>query len=181
MDVLIKKVKDFSYLFPSIVKDVTDIIKEETFNYGQLCLTHTRYNVTEEEKLYFGTGSLLLDGNPNKVKTNETDFTVFNDRFKNTSLYELYNLVPNVGRFRIMVMDGPKCYTVHKDFTKRYHLVIQSNEKCFFVFPDLNELVKIPFDMNLYELNTLHSHTFVNGSRERRIHLVLDDISTYIL
>jgi hypothetical protein len=35
-------------------------------------------------------------------------------------------------------------------------------------------------DGNLYIAETRYRHTFVNGSRGRRIHLVLDDLNTLV-
>lgn len=143
----------------------------------QIGLTHSTNDLTEHEKVIECTGS-MFDFEARKYKRHETEFTVFNDAFKDTYIYEMYNALRDIGRVRIMIMDGPKCYTVHRDLTKRYHYVIRTNADCFFVFPESAQHVHVPCDHGLYILDTTHRHTFVNGSRSRRVHLVFDDIST---
>jgi len=174
---LITKVNDLVFDLERARNDVLHILQEYETNNGQLSLTHTPEAI-ESEKLYQATGS-LYDSENKVFKYSEADFTVFNDAFKHTYLYEIYKAVPNIGRFRIMVIDGPKCYTIHKDFTTRYHLVLQTNPHCYFVFPDNNEVLHIPADGNLYLVDTIQHHTFLNGSREKRIHLVMDNLADY--
>ncbi|HEY6437707.1 MAG TPA: aspartyl/asparaginyl beta-hydroxylase domain-containing protein, partial [Ignavibacteriaceae bacterium] len=122
----------------------------------------------------------IKDYETNQDRFKETDFVIFNEEFKNTSLYEIYNTISGIGRFRIMNMNGPSCYTIHRDKTKRYHYVIETNSNCMFLFPGLKQQFYIPKDENLYLVDTRYRHTFVNGSRERRIHLVMDDISSLL-
>lgn len=157
--------------------DVLSIIG--TYNYPQIGLTHSpkTTGLSMEERMLECTGS-IMDYDTKVLKFKETDFTEFNEDFKNTYLYEIYKSVPNVGRFRIMVMNGPSCYTIHRDLSKRYHYVIETNPNCLFLFPGVNKMYHIPMDGNLYLTDTRYRHTFVNGSRGRRIHLVLDDLST---
>lgn len=143
----------------------------------QINLTHSSKEMTQLEKLTEGWGS-MYDVHTGTYKFQETDFTEFNSEFRDTSLYEMYQTIPSIGRFRIMVMQGPCAYTIHKDLSKRYHYVIETNPKCLFLFPDEEKMIHIPADGNLYLLNTLRSHTFLNGSRKRRIHLVMEDLST---
>lgn len=168
---------EYKFDYDRIRKQVLEILDE--YNLPQIGLTHSTHDLTEEEKLLESTGS-ILNRDTMEFKFNETDFTVFNERFKGTALHEMYQAIPNVGRFRIMTMDGPKCYTIHKDLSGRYHYVIETNKHCLFLFPKLNRMYNIPCDQNLYFLDTRHNHTFVNGSRERRIHLVLDDLNSLI-
>lgn len=177
---LIRQVEGISIDLQKLEMEVSAIISNYEFNYGQLCLTHTKNCTDFKTKLYHGTGSLLHGENPDLVKEHETSFTEFNKVFSGGYLEKIYKSIPNIGRMRIMIMDGPKCYTVHKDFTKRYHIAVNTNKKCFFVFPDHNELLHIPSDGNLYLVDTINTHTFINGSRDRRIHIVMDDISTYL-
>lgn len=159
--------------------DVQTILNSCQLNNGQLSLTHV-VGASEHEKIYQATGT-LYDFENKKYIFKETDFTEFNDMFKNTYLHDIYQTIENIGRFRIMVMNGPACYTLHRDYTKRYHMALKTNENCHFVFPTDNEIVHIPDDGNVHLVDTTHWHTFLNGSREQRIHLVMDDISTYTL
>ena len=143
----------------------------------QIGLTHSKKELSAHEKILESTGS-ILNRETNTFKFKETDFTEFNEAYKNTYLYEIYKQLPNIGRFRIMTMFGPSCYTIHNDMTRRYHFVLETNIDCLFLFPRKKLQFHIPADGNLYLLDTRFKHTFLNGSRDRRVHLVLDDLST---
>ena len=157
---------------------VMKILEEHNF-IPQIGLTHSPKATTAEEKILESTGS-IFDFDNKEFKFKETDFTVFNDAYKGTYLYEMYKSMPNIGRFRIMTMDGPKCYTSHRDLSKRYHFVIETNPDCLFLFPGIKQMHHIPMDGNLYIVDTRYKHTFVNGSRKRRIHVVMDDLSSLV-
>jgi hypothetical protein len=167
---------NFNFDFDKAKADVLRILEEHNF-IPQIGLTHSPKSKTLEEKILESTGS-IFDFENREFRFKETDFNIFNDAYKNTYLYEMYKTVPNIGRFRIMTMDGPKCYTLHRDLTKRDHYVIETNPDCLFLFSGVNKIIHIPCDHNLYLVDTRHKHTFVNGSKKRRIHLVMDDLST---
>jgi hypothetical protein len=174
---IIKQLPEYHFDFNEIKKDVLQIL--DTYNISQIGLTHSTKEMSSDKKLVECTGS-IFDYDTKEYKFKETDFTEFNELFKNTSLYEMYKTVPNIGRFRIMTMDGPMCYTIHKDLSKRYHYVIDTNPECLFLFPSVNQIIHVPCDQHLYLLDTRYKHTFVNGSRYRRIHIVMDDLSTLL-
>lgn len=169
---------DWSFLLPVVLKEVSTILNEHGTNNGQLSLTHAPGDLSEQEKLFNATGT-LFDYNAGKFVAKESDFTVFNNRYTGTYLHEIYNQLGCIGRMRIMVMEGPKAYTVHRDVTTRFHMALTTNENCFFVFPRLKQQLHVPADGNIYELDTKEYHTFLNGSRETRIHLVMDNLSSY--
>jgi len=169
---------DWTFLSALALKEAQQIVDQYGTAGGQISLTHRPDAETVQDKFFGATGS-LYDYNAQNFIARESDFTVFNEALKNTYLHEIYNEIGNIGRMRIMVMDGPSSYTVHRDLTTRYHLVLKSNPQCFFVFPDDNELVHVPHDNNIYEVDTKRYHTFVNGSREQRIHLVMDNLNSY--
>jgi hypothetical protein len=146
-------------------------------NLPQVGLTHSLKDMTEEEKIVESVGS-NYDYDKKTYRFNETDFTEFNSQFKSTYLYEIYKSIPNIGRFRIMNMPGPSAYSIHKDQTRRYHLAVETNSDCLFLFPTIKEMYNIPADGNVYLLDTRITHTFLNGSKGMRTHLVFDDIST---
>jgi len=171
-----KILPEYRFDFEKAKADVLRILEEQNF-ISQIGLTHSDRELTEEQKILESTGSIFDYDNRN-YKFKETDFTIFNERYKDTYLYEMYRAVPNIGRFRIMTMDGPKCYTLHRDLSKRYHYVIETNPDCLFLFPGVQQMFHIPEDSNLYIVDTRYKHTFVNGSRKRRIHIVMDDLST---
>ncbi len=172
---LLSKVDGYAFDFEAIKADVLSILDEYP-GVPQIGLTHSANPVSDVDKIVESTGS-IIDKVTGQRRFSETDFTEFNDKYKSTSLYEMYKAIPNIGRFRIMTMLGPKCYTLHKDLTMRYHFVIETNPDCLFLFPDQKEYIHVPADGNLYLLNTKKRHTFLNGSTQRRIHLVLDDIT----
>jgi hypothetical protein len=172
---VVKKLPEYNFDFEKIKADVFEIMKWHS-SWPQIGLTHSGKDQTDMNKLLESVGSRRDYGTPTD-KFKETDFTIFNEAYRNTSLYEMYQAIPGIGRFRIMVMEGPGCYTIHRDQTKRYHYVIETNPDCIFLFPSLKQQYHIPADGNLYLVDTRYKHTFVNGSRKRRIHLVLDDIA----
>ena len=165
---------DYIFDFEEIKRNVLSIIEEH--NLLQIGLTHSDKDLTEEEKIIDCVGS-LYNYDTREFRNKETDFTQFNEKYKNTYLYEVYKNLPNIGRVRIMTMNGPSCYTIHRDLTKRYHYAIETNKDCLFLFPSKEQQFHIPCDRNMYLVDTRNKHTFVNGSRKRRIHLVLDDLT----
>lgn len=163
----------FKFDLELIKQDVKWI--QEKYDLPQIGLTHTERAIAN--KITESTGS-NYDFDTKTYRFRETDFTEFNDEFKSTYLFEVYNTIPNIGRFRIMKMPGPSAYTIHRDQTKRYHVAVNTNPECLFLFTDLKEQHHIPSDGYAYSLDTRSRHTFVNGSKNIRTHLVLDDIST---
>ena len=172
---VIAQLPQYNFNFNELKCDVLRII--EKYNLPQIGLTHSDRNLSDIEKIKDCTGS-IFDYESKKFRFKETDFTEFNKEFLNTSLYELYKSVSNVGRFRIMTMYGPSCYTIHRDLSMRYHYVIETHPDCLFLFPENGKQIHIPCDQRLYLLDTRLRHTFVNGSKNRRIHLVLDDLES---
>lgn len=175
---MITKKSEWNFDKSLVERDTYSIISKYGLRDGQLSLTHREKDKSLTDKLYAGVGS-LYDTTNKRYRSLENEFSVFNDVFKDTYLYQMYKDIGNVGRMRIMSMQGPKTYTVHRDFNIRYHFVVHTNPHCFFVFPDLNQICRIPNNGYVYEVDTTQYHTFVNGSRENRIHIVMDDISGY--
>jgi hypothetical protein len=175
---IVKKLPEYAFDFEQVKKDVLWILEKNNY-IPQIGLTHSSAVKTDAEKILESTGS-VFDYDSKEFKFKETDFTIFNEQYRHLYLYEVYKAIPDIGRFRIMTMNGPMCYTIHADLSKRYHYVIETNPRCLFLFPDFNEMIHIPQDKNLYIIDTRFNHTFVNGSRDRRIHLVMDDLSTLI-
>lgn len=164
----------FDYL--KLKHEVISIVEE--YSLPQIGLVHTKNAISEHDKIQESTGSLYSHAEQ-KYLRNEEDFIEFNDLFKDTEIYKVYSQLNNVGRCRILTMPGPSCYIFHKDITKKYHIAVETNKDCVFVFPENNEkLVHVPADGQLYLLETRKPHTFVNGSTSRRIHVVFEDLST---
>jgi hypothetical protein len=175
---IIKQLPEFKFDLAEATKDALWILEKNEFM-PQIGLTHSTRELTEQEKLVESTGS-IFDYESKTYRFKETDFTEFNEAYKSTYLYEMWKQMKNIGRFRIMNLNGPKCYSIHQDLSMRYHFVIETNPNCLFLFPDQKEMLHIPRDGALYILDTRLSHTFVNGSKKRRIHIVVDDLASLI-
>lgn len=82
------------------------------------------------------------------------------------------SVMANLGmyRSRLMKMSSKTCYSYHRDPTKRIHIPLITNDKCFFVIDD--EVSYYPADGSHYLVDTTKKHTFVNASWEDRIHIV---------
>ena len=75
-------------------------------------------------------------------------------------------------RTRVMKLHPKSCYSWHQDDSKRLHLALQTNDKCFFVVE--NEIIRIKSDGFPFLLDTTKFHTAINANLENftRIHLV---------
>ena len=106
-------------------------------------------------------------GKTAELKKSETEYTVplFDIPYTNSIIKEL-----GLYRTRLMNMKPVSCYSYHKDYSKRIHIPLITNEKCFFVIN--GEAVWTPADGNYYEIDTTQMHTFVNGSFQHRLHIV---------
>ena len=114
----------------------------------------------------YGTGR--LDDIDNSVKEWEQDFKEFLFPELEYVTFTLKKL--NMTRTRVMKMAPKTCYSYHQDPSKRIHIPLITNEKCFFVVAD--EVIRLPADGNYYVIDTTKLHTFVNASFEDRIHIV---------
>tara|TARA_B100001057_G_scaffold494472_1_gene591133 strand:- start:7859 stop:8302 length:444 start_codon:yes stop_codon:yes gene_type:complete len=73
-------------------------------------------------------------------------------------------------RARIMNLKPKTNYTYHQDYTKRFHIPLITNNKCFFVIDD--KVIRYPADGNYYIVDTTKLHTAINSSKEDRIHII---------
>ena len=78
-----------------------------------------------------------------------------------------------VYRTRIMLARPKSAYSIHRDYSPRLHLPLITNKQCYFVFKDPAEFVHMPADGQTYWVDTRQEHTFMNGSLENRLHLVM--------
>ena len=171
---MFKQVGTYKFDLERIRKEVYSLLARYNLKDGQLCLTHAN-DIVGIDRYYHGTGS-IFDFEKGEFRNSEHDFVNFNEDLRGSYLHDIYESLPQIGRFRIMVMDGPDCYFIHKDTTSRYHIAINTNEKCFFLFPEENKMIHVPNNGNVYLVDATKRHTFINGSKERRIHLVLDSL-----
>jgi hypothetical protein len=80
-------------------------------------------------------------------------------------IMEKYGMV----RTRIMKSNPKTCLTVHEDLTKRIHIPLISNDKCFMAIEDRNYYLE---PGKIYLTNTTLRHTAVNASDTYRVHIV---------
>ena len=72
-------------------------------------------------------------------------------------------------RTRIFKSNPKSCLTLHEDLTKRIHIPLITNDKCFMVISDRNYYLE---PGKIYLTNTTLKHTSVNASQHFRIHIV---------
>lgn len=160
-----------------------------------LLLSMTRYHPTENNiaitvragstDFYDGSPSFLIQDENNKLVerpgyegAKEEDFRFLHPRLKGTYWEELIDSFKfPYGRIRVMRVLPGRCYVAHKDYSYRYHIPIETNNACFFYFNDHDKTIKIPQDGNLYCVNTLEKHTFINAGSTDRIHLVISGVN----
>ena len=102
---------------------------------------------------------------PKGITAKDLTITLFDTPYIN-SLIDKFK----IGYTRVCILDSKKCYSLHKDISKRIHIPIETNDKCFFVIDD--KVVRLPADGSVYEVDTTKIHTFVNASINPRIHIV---------
>jgi len=111
---------------------------------------------------YFGVGS----GKSYKPYK-EIDFIYpnFDIPYINSIIEEL-----NMYHTRVLLLKPKVCYSIHNDRSKRIHIPVYTNEKCWVIVN--KEIMHLPADGNYYEIDTTQQHTALNGSWEDRIHIV---------
>lgn len=107
-----------------------------------------------------------------RIIKDQSEFTILNEIYEGTVFANMIQDV-NGERARIMHMNSYSAYSVHKDNSPRYHLALITNPNAYFIFPTLNEIIHIPDDGCLYEVDTTILHSFVNCGPDDRTHLVI--------
>lgn len=101
----------------------------------------------------------------------EQDYKFINPNLSG-SLIEKYINKYNAFRTRIMIMPGRHCYSVHRDLTPRIHIPIITDIHAWMVWPYSSKCYQLEVG-KAYWTNTKAMHTFINGSENTRIHLVM--------
>jgi hypothetical protein len=78
-----------------------------------------------------------------------------------------------VYRARIMMAREKGCYSIHRDYSPRLHLPLVTNTQCNFLFTDPLTMFHMPANGTTTWVDTRKHHTFMNGSTEKRLHLVM--------
>lgn len=74
-------------------------------------------------------------------------------------------------RTRVMKMKPKTCYYWHSDSTKRFHIPVVTDEKCFLLLEN-DGRIHLPADGSGYIVDTTQNHTALNASKIDRIHIV---------
>ena len=126
----------------------------------QICLQGVKDNTDP----FFGCGTFTRI---QELGYNEKDFDkpIFDMPYINSLIKDL-----KMYRTRVMNLKSKTCYTYHRDYSKRLHIPIITNENCFIIID--KEVNHYPADGSCYIIDTTKFHTALNASREDRIHIV---------
>ena len=123
----------------------------------QICLQGTE----EDDDPFLGCGR-----RHGKFKEEELIVPLFDIPYTN-SIIKKFGLY----RTRVLRLFPHQCYTYHKDPTKRIHIPLISNEKCFMIVG--KKLMQLPADGSYHLIDTTQLHTAINAhERKERIHIV---------
>lgn len=133
---------------------------------NQIGLTHRR---NCSDKLYDAVGRAIHP---------EEEFTEFNEQFKNTYFYDIYEFLHHrfkfkIGRVRLIKVPKQRCFSWHRDNEVRIHIPINTCYGAFFLFDD-NTYIHFPADGGAWLVDTTRFHTSINTSQEDRIHLLIN-------
>jgi hypothetical protein len=118
---------------------------------------------------YAGTGKI-------QVKNNDWEhgFCHIQPSLRGTVIEEYLKwLDVPVYRTRIMLSKPKGCYSIHRDFSPRLHLPLVTNKQCNFLITEPLTMFHLPPDGTTTWVDTTKHHTFMNGSTEQRLHLVM--------
>jgi len=100
-----------------------------------------------------------------------SEWNIVNELFRGTLIEELAHYT-DAYKMRIMRLYPHSMYSVHIDKSPRFHIALNTNPGCFFLWPDRKEILHIPADGNIYYTNTCPRHTYCNSGEEYRDHIV---------
>lgn len=137
------------------------------------------------KNVWLDASGSLYDKKTNSFTGSEYDFTEWNPHLP-TYTRSIIEYLENdqrvkIGRARFMLLPSRKGLSIHRDFEKRYHLVIKTNPSALFGIAENSGPVKavcyhIPADGHFYEVDTTKDHFVYNAGDDDRIHLVLNII-----
>lgn len=165
--------------FTKIRSEVLSLLEKYPFSssHNQISLT----GFTPEDSPYRCLGK-LSDMNNELYGCSESDMNKILLITKGTYLEQYLKEIPfSFGRVRVMQIKPKQCYTFHIDNNFRYHLAIDSNPDSFIVFKEPNhQMINIPADGYLYQMNGFYKHSAMNGGDKPRIHLVISSDKKYL-
>jgi len=153
-------------------------LQEQCFNLAKL---HGNWEFRSDGQVAIQTDDPSVDNwdagtGQSKEKTNdwEKSFCHLQPSLKGTAIEEYFNwLGVPVYRARIMLAKEKGCYSIHRDYSPRLHLPLVTNKQCNFLITDPLQMFHLPADGTTTWVDTRLPHTFMNGSTEKRLHLVM--------
>jgi hypothetical protein len=167
---LIKIFKEPYPYFNEVVEQVKELVME-TGNWnanddGQIAI---QTKDPELKNWFDGCGA-----SPKKTPEWEREFNLLQYAIRGTAIADYIDwLETPVYRTRIMLAREKSSYSIHRDYSPRLHLPLITNTQCNFLFTEPPELIHMPADGTTYWVDTRKHHTFLNGSGDRRLHLVM--------
>jgi len=140
----------------NILEEIDRVMDSGWQNAGQFCLQGVRGN----PDIFYGARK------GSDMDHTEDEFREFHfDMPYTNKIIEDLGLV----RTRVMIIEPKSCLTYHTDPSKRIHIPLITNEKCFF----MENLTARHLELGkIHEVDTTKPHTSINASTKRRIHLV---------
>lgn len=165
--------KQFKPAYPNFkeLKDQCLLLSEQYGDWefrtdGQVALQTDDPSV---DNWYAGTGQ-----SKEKTKDWEQTFCHMQPSIKGSVIEDYFNwLGVPVYRARIMLAKEKGCYSIHRDYSPRLHLPLVTNEQCNFLIVNPLQMFHLPADGTTTWIDTRSPHTFLNGSIEKRLHLVM--------
>lgn len=113
----------------------------------------------------------------------EKSFNAIHPLFKETLMEDYFNwLGVPVYRARVMCAREKSSYSMHRDHSPRLHLPLKTNKQCYFLLAEQRDdsfqnlsasMHHLPADGRTTWVDTRNIHTFINGSTDYRLHLVM--------
>jgi hypothetical protein len=137
-------------------------------------------SVNRDGQLSFQTNSDIEDWRcgTGKIKSRDRDwekqFNKLQPSLVGTPIDNYLNwLGVTVYRTRLLLCKPRVCYTIHNDYSPRLHLPLVTNKNCLFLFTEMEKVIHMPASGETFWVDTRLNHTFLNGSTENRLHLVM--------
>jgi hypothetical protein len=176
----IKKL-EFNIDIVRVQQEFTDLINQIGWPDNQIGVKH-RPNA---EAPWTDAISSLYDEKLHKFTSKESDFTEWNPIGEYTRhVIEELGKIENktFGRIRFMRLMSKTGLSIHADFEKRYHLVLNTNPCALFGEYTGGAVAAtcyhIPADGHFYHVDTTRKHFVYNGGWEPRIHLVICEVES---
>jgi len=155
-----------------------EMIPEQLMPGNQIGLTYR----AGAENIWLDASGSLYDKKLKEFVGKESDFSLWNPSVPSHIKQVIEELAEvektKFGRIRFMRLMPKTGLSIHSDFEKRYHLVIETNTNALFGEKVVDDQLSakcyhIPADGYFYKVDTTREHFVYNGGWDPRIHLVI--------